>query len=1032
MAEYNEDDTEGSEDMMELFASYYGITADEKQAQDGAGSAIKEQAVPATIDSTSFNAGSYVEDMLENMRAQDLLETDVAFVHDIRSLDSDMQMLVYENYNKFIAATETIKRMKTNVEAMDSDMRSVKMKMDLINSRSAALDDSLSNKNSKVEKLVRVRRLLKRLEFLTELPERLTGMIDRKEYDAAVQLYRRTNNVLTQYGHVLSFKNIQKSANDMMSNLSSRIMDGLDDSELDSTQVTRFVAILVSVNAPKVRIAEKMLNAHRHRSLRIVKLFSASMNTAAATEEKEGLSGSNSSKELRLGGGGSSAVAKARQFHQILVVGLIEACKGLTELYGIEAAERARSSSSSSNGAPAAAPLSAGKQALEADAPHVAASLTALQSLASSMMAEVSKYLTAVMRQFFSSYNTYVAAHQELLLHNSTKIHTSQMRFYELDDDKQAWIVFAQQAIAEAVFLEKAVIDCTAKINKAYPSITSVTSNIVPNKKESVSHAFARAVMSVLNDHVMQSFARRLQSFRRSFCTACARDVLPVNSIELLLQGEACTAGQSNPFDDSADHVSTSGGGGGGGGGSHDGLFCIDNTARTQLTRLVSSLPGVLDGLQEDFYSTFVDIAADAQQILDVASTLPHELNDLGFVLDENYNASTTGTGRTTKKHGQNGQQALQLPLLYVKKVIALLFHTSLGNCRDVEMGLKDCADIYYETWPSATPEAGAAEPAAGERGSVMETSVSCLLSASLLGDLSTCAASRLLRELATQGLTHNSTTRTSRGSDHSQDSHHQSPESSSSPEHNRLRSQLQLLLSNASSTLRLACVESVSGAASTALLRALHAVPLPGVPTMERDEVVATRRSVSIDALEAANLLGKIVSVSCAALAEPVPLAVTKKLAPTELKPAAASKQQLDIERLFAQPVQVFPLSHASPSREGLVHGFQSSLHDQQNASSSRLSDVGGRGSSSSSSSATGSDWNVASTVAKALLKNLLETVRQRVLSTELYEQTSIDVAYLKLVCTALLGSAKAVNEVGVLVDQITFAMLDRYPVSE
>ena len=35
-------------------------------------------------------------------------------------------MLVYENYNKFISATETIKRMKANVEAMDDDMEAVK------------------------------------------------------------------------------------------------------------------------------------------------------------------------------------------------------------------------------------------------------------------------------------------------------------------------------------------------------------------------------------------------------------------------------------------------------------------------------------------------------------------------------------------------------------------------------------------------------------------------------------------------------------------------------------------------------------------------------------------------------------------------------------------------------------------------------------------------------------------------------------------------------------------------------------------
>jgi hypothetical protein len=36
-----------------------------------------------------------------------------------------MQKLVYDNYNKFITATETIKEMKKDVDNMDQDMTSV-------------------------------------------------------------------------------------------------------------------------------------------------------------------------------------------------------------------------------------------------------------------------------------------------------------------------------------------------------------------------------------------------------------------------------------------------------------------------------------------------------------------------------------------------------------------------------------------------------------------------------------------------------------------------------------------------------------------------------------------------------------------------------------------------------------------------------------------------------------------------------------------------------------------------------------------
>jgi len=45
---------------------------------------------------------------------------------EIKSLDSDMQMLVYENYNKFISATDTIRSMKCSVEEMDAKMLTLK------------------------------------------------------------------------------------------------------------------------------------------------------------------------------------------------------------------------------------------------------------------------------------------------------------------------------------------------------------------------------------------------------------------------------------------------------------------------------------------------------------------------------------------------------------------------------------------------------------------------------------------------------------------------------------------------------------------------------------------------------------------------------------------------------------------------------------------------------------------------------------------------------------------------------------------
>lgn len=120
-----------------------------------------------------------------------------------------MQMLVYENYNKFISATETIKRMKINVDVMDADMSIVTAKMDSICQISKSLDEITFESKQKINRLTRIKRLLNRLEFLCELPERLQEMIERGLYHPAVKLYNKTIHVLQNHSHVLSFKNIQ-------------------------------------------------------------------------------------------------------------------------------------------------------------------------------------------------------------------------------------------------------------------------------------------------------------------------------------------------------------------------------------------------------------------------------------------------------------------------------------------------------------------------------------------------------------------------------------------------------------------------------------------------------------------------------------------------------------------------------------------------------------------------------------------------------------------------------------------------------
>ncbi len=61
-------------------------------------------------------------------------------------------MLVYENYSKFIAATDTIRRMKGNVADMKSEMDSLARNMEGIAGRMGVVNPFLPGKRAKVRR----------------------------------------------------------------------------------------------------------------------------------------------------------------------------------------------------------------------------------------------------------------------------------------------------------------------------------------------------------------------------------------------------------------------------------------------------------------------------------------------------------------------------------------------------------------------------------------------------------------------------------------------------------------------------------------------------------------------------------------------------------------------------------------------------------------------------------------------------------------------------------------------------------------
>ena len=185
--------------------------------------------------------------LLQNKSLPELMQRGIAMVSEIKSLDSDMQMLVYDNYNQFISATDTIRKMKTRVEEMETQMGQLETNMGTISAASDSVNSSLSDRRSQLEGLNNVKRNLTKLQFLMDLPAQLQASVSAGEYEKAVENHRRAQRILRAVGHVASFHGIREEAAQIMRKLSETLNARLQEPELSAEELgttTRLLLLL--------------------------------------------------------------------------------------------------------------------------------------------------------------------------------------------------------------------------------------------------------------------------------------------------------------------------------------------------------------------------------------------------------------------------------------------------------------------------------------------------------------------------------------------------------------------------------------------------------------------------------------------------------------------------------------------------------------------------------------------------------------------------------------------------------------------
>lgn len=220
---------------------------------------------PFDINGHNFNPDMYFNKLLKESNLKQVMDKESEIVKDAQSLHSDMQTLVYENYNKFISATETIRKMKVDFRMMENEMESLTSNMKAITAFSEQISSTLQGTRTQVAELSNKHDVLKRLQFLFKLPKKLKLQMQESNYVQAVQDYKHAKSVLEQYGNLESFKGIRSDCENTVDELRSKLHEKLKSYDTSVNELSSCIQLLIELDEPVNSLSTEFLDYGRIR-----------------------------------------------------------------------------------------------------------------------------------------------------------------------------------------------------------------------------------------------------------------------------------------------------------------------------------------------------------------------------------------------------------------------------------------------------------------------------------------------------------------------------------------------------------------------------------------------------------------------------------------------------------------------------------------------------------------------------------------------------------------------------------------------
>ena len=162
-----------------------------------------------TLDDPNVNVKEYFRSFIKLKKIDELIAADNKLFSEVRNLESEKHVLVTQNYKKFVSATETINTIKSSLINFENDLLNLQGKVQNLVLNFNKINAPLEGKLKETEEIYKVKKDLKRLKFINDLPSILEKQLNEYVNDPEKKLTTLEKS-LTYYEKCKEFLKIHK------------------------------------------------------------------------------------------------------------------------------------------------------------------------------------------------------------------------------------------------------------------------------------------------------------------------------------------------------------------------------------------------------------------------------------------------------------------------------------------------------------------------------------------------------------------------------------------------------------------------------------------------------------------------------------------------------------------------------------------------------------------------------------------------------------------------------------------------------